>query len=207
MTRTYRTFNYPDQQTGGKTLLTGIRQVSGSTKEALISGWYQAPNNGKTTPFVYKGGIYGNGTFHVINYPSAQHANVVATNWYGPNNGENGHIQVVGNYFTLESPNTAKGALYVGPLNGSGEFRTLLPTSVEPVINVIAHSTMGGLVVGNYDTNLIQGKAFIYDIKSDIYVEITKPGAKSLTAYGIWHNGGHHYTILVDTQILILQQE
>jgi hypothetical protein len=39
------------------------------------------------------------------------------------------------------------------------------------------------------------GKAFIYDIGTEIFLELEKPGALSLTAYGIWHNGGASYTI------------
>jgi hypothetical protein len=54
---------------------------------------------------------------------------------------------------------------------------------------------MGGLVVGNYDTSLEQGKAFIYNIDKDKYYDISWYGIKSITAYGIWHNSGHHYTI------------
>jgi hypothetical protein len=54
---------------------------------------------------------------------------------------------------------------------------------------------MGGLVVGNFDTNLLTGRAFIYDIHNNSWMELMKPGAVSITAYGIWHNGGTHYTI------------
>lgn len=54
---------------------------------------------------------------------------------------------------------------------------------------------MGGLVVGNYDTDLATGKAFIYNIAENSYVEIVKSGAVSVTAYGIWYNGGSTYTI------------
>jgi hypothetical protein len=54
---------------------------------------------------------------------------------------------------------------------------------------------MGGLVVGNFDTNLTTGKAFIYDIANNRYFHLIKADAKSITAYGIWWNGGTSYTI------------
>jgi len=54
---------------------------------------------------------------------------------------------------------------------------------------------MGGLVVGNFDTDLVTGRAFVYDIDANSWVELVKPFAKSITAYGIWYNGGTSYTI------------
>jgi hypothetical protein len=54
---------------------------------------------------------------------------------------------------------------------------------------------MGGLVVGNFDTDLVTGRAFVYDIDANSWVELKKPGAISITAYGIWYNGGTSYTI------------
>jgi subtilase-type serine protease len=50
-------------------------------------------------------------------------------------------------------------------------------------------------VVGNFDTNLATGRAFVYDIDNNSWVELVKPGAVSITAYGIWYNGGTQYTI------------
>lgn len=110
------------------------------------------------------------------------------------------YFHVVGNYTTVESGTRAFGCLYQGSLKGflpdgtitpgSGTWITLLPPSPinEPVINTIAHSTINGLVVGNYDTQLISGKAFIYDIEKNAYYNIIKHGAQSITAYGIWYN-------------------
>ncbi len=65
----------------------------------------------------------------------------------------------------------------------------------ETVLNTIAHSTNGGLVVGNFDTNLKTGRAFVYDINAGSWAELVKPEAVSITAYGIWYNGGTSYTI------------
>src|SRR6185369_6044553 len=65
-----------------------------------------------------------------------------------------------------------------------------------------AHSTMGGLVVGNYTREnshgyLDGGHAFIYDIANDKFLPDVKfPGSKMNSAYGIWSNGGTKYTIV-----------
>ncbi len=193
--RKYYTFNYPSSQEGGKTLLTGIREVKNSKNKYYISGFYTCPNGTCVQSFIYKGRLSGKGSWHVLNYPSSSGVTVTSTNLYGPNNGTKSNIQVVGNYTTEETDTSTIGCLYEGPLDGSGTWTTLIPTSTQPVLNTIAHSTMGNLVVGNYDTQLDEGKAFIYDIETHQYYDIIKPGAVSITAYGIWHNGGSSYTI------------
>lgn len=193
--RSYRTFNYPALVSGGQTLLTGIRGVRGSQDEVYISGFYNFPDGNAVVPFVYKGPLSGEGSWHVFNFPSSFGRTVYLTNLYGPNNGHNTDIQVVGNYKTLETGSTSFGCLYQGDLDGCGKWTTLVPTSSNPVLNTIAHSTMGGLVVGNYSTKQKVSRAFIYDIKTERYHEIIKPGAKDVTAYGIWHDGGSCYTI------------
>jgi len=194
--RTYKTFNYPDQVAGSgdKTLLTGIRRVN-NRHQVYISGFYE-PNQGSTISFIYKGKLNGNGAWYPLGFPSLENQTVTSTSLYGPNNGEIlGNIQVVGNYMTEQTGTAALGCIYQGPLDGTGKWTTLLPTADQPVLNTIAHSTMGHLAVGNYDTQLNEGRAFIYDIKSNIYYDIIKDDAESITAYGIWHNGDSSYTI------------
>lgn len=199
-TITYATFNYPDGATGSSTYLTGIRGVD-SSSNVYISGIYAAPGDSVTEGegLLYTGPITGGGTWQVLNYPSSSGVTVTSTALYGPNNSlTSGNVQIVGNYTTSENGAFDLGLLYQGPTDGSGSWTTLNPQILEPirtVRNTIAHSTMGGLVVGNYDTDLLTGKAFIYNIEEGSYVEIVKSGAVSLTAYGIWHNGGTSYTI------------
>lgn len=195
--RQYHTFNYPSSVPGGKTLLTGIRRTT-NDHIVYISGFYKCPNDTCVEAFVYKGSLLGSGTWNVLNYPSASGRTVTATNLYGPNNGPGNTIQVVGNYTTEETGMSTIGCLYQGPLDGSGTWTTLIPpanSQQSSVINTIAHSTHGGLVVGNYDTQLDEGNAFIYDIANQVYYDIIKPNAKSITAYGIWNNGNNIYTI------------
>jgi hypothetical protein len=116
-------------------------------------------------------------------------------------------VRIVGSYTKCEDSqnNTGirnHGLLYEGPPDGSGSWQTIdfplpSPSPGEQVINTIAHSNMGGLVVGNFDTNLhpALGRAFVYDIDANSWVELKKPFAASITAYGIWYNGGTSYTI------------
>ncbi len=193
--RKYFIFNFPSTEPGGQTLLTGIREVDHKQNQVFISGFYNAPDGVTVIPFVYKGSLAGEGTWNILNYPSSPGTTVNLTNLYGPNNGPKSTIQVVGNYTTVETGSKKIGCLYEGPLNGSGKWTSLIPTSKKPVLDTIAHSTMGGLVVGNYNTQEKISQAFIYEIKTGKYYRIIKPKAKDITAYGIWHNGGHSYTI------------
>lgn len=196
---TYATMNYPDGATGSSTYLTGIRGVDNSSN-VYISGIYAAPGESVTqgTGLFYTGPITGEGSWQVLSYPSSAGVTVTSTGLYGPNNGVGGNVQIVGNYTTSENGAFDLGLLYQGPSDGTGTWTTLNPQSLETIRTVkdtIAHSTMGGLVVGNYDTDLATGKAFIYNIEDDSYFELKKSGAVSTTAYGIWHNGGTNYTI------------
>lgn len=199
----YQTFNYSGAQPGSKTFLTGIRGVHHSN-QVYISGVYILPNSTLPSGLIYKGGLCSRrsravapeGTWHVLNYPSALGRTVTGTSLYGPNNGTTRNtIQAVGNYTTQETGQIPLGCLYQGPLDGSGTWITLIPSSSEPVINTIVHSTMGNLAVGNYDTMLITGKAFIYDIDTQEFSDLTYEDAVSMTVYGIWHNSGRSYTI------------
>jgi hypothetical protein len=213
--RIYLKFNYPGAVFGSKTLLTGIRGTGNGNivnDTLYISGFYTSPD-GAITSFLYKGDLTGRdgscndinsrNNWHVLGYPSAPGRSVIATSLYGPAILKHGNVRVVGNYTTEESNGSAFGCMYEGPLDGSGIWTTLVPQfGTDPTLNVIAHSTHGDLVVGNYDTELYQGKAFIYDIRTGTYYDISKPkqcpskvGIKSITAYGVWHNDGANYTI------------
>jgi len=196
----YSTLNYASAVSGSSTYLTGIRGVTDS-EHVYISGIYTPPGdtvNSGAQGLLYTGPILGGGTWQVLNYPSSSGLTVTSTALYGPNNGTStGNIQIVGSYTTSQTGGNDLGLLYQGPTDGSGTWATLNPQSLEerPVINTIAHSTMGGLVVGNYDTDLESGKAFIYNIATNTYFELSKPNAVSITAYGIWYNGNTIYTI------------
>lgn len=189
--RVYLTFNYPGQQDGDQTALTGIRNEE---KELYISGFYHA-NNETALGFVYKGelGQYWDKTrWHTLNVPTIPGRTVKGTNLYGPDILKCNKIRVVGSYNTEES-STMYGCLYEGDLNGNGVWSTIMP---ENSLNTVVHSTMKGLAVGNYMLNGAEGAhSFVYDIKNHKYYEISREGATSISAYGIWYNGCNSYTI------------
>ena len=208
--RIYKTLNfaYPGNIPNGKTLLTGIRPDKHSNNKFYITGFYNSPLGGPVLSYIYRGKLNDFGksyqnTWNLLSYPSSDGKNVSATNLYGPNSGPSKKIiRAVGNYTLEGAEKTPYGCLYEGPLTPTdenpGQWRTLIPNiegGDKTVLNVIAHSTIGDFVVGNYDTLLIQGKAFLYSISKDQYWEIIQDNAKSMTAYGIWQNSKNSYTI------------
>ena len=111
-----------------------------------------------------------------------------------------GQVQAVGSYKTDATGGLDLGCFYQGDLDGNGTWIRLDPSELvaddDQVLNVIAHSVHGGIVVGNFDTKIYSGRAFIYNIATGKFLEIVYSDATSVTAYGIWHNGGTSYTIV-----------
>jgi len=203
----YSPFNYP-QANGGSYGPTGIRSAGGQSVFVTGSVHPALPSPTPTcTPashgILYTGPLSGDGSWTVLDYPSSSNITVTGTVLYGPDGLPAGNVRIVGSYTKCEDSqnNTGvrnHGLLYEGPTDGSGTWQTidyggpLLPG--EHVINTIVHSTMGGLAVGNFDTDLLTGRAFVYDIAANSWKELIKPSV-SITAYGIWYNGGTSYTI------------
>jgi len=75
-------------------------------------------------------------------------------------------------------------------------YRSLIPAPLWG--ETIAHSTMGDLVVGDYDLqgNPNSANAFIYSISSQKFTLLNIGGSMSndTTAYGIWQNGASNST-------------
>jgi hypothetical protein len=127
---------------------------------------------------------------------------VTASTYYGPDTsvfnpsiGE-GNVRLVGSYQYSESDVRNHGMLYQGPPTGGGTWTQIdVPSSAvggKIVANTIAHSTMGDLVVGNYDLQgqPASGNAFIYDIARKTWTIFNFGSTDNLTtAYGIWQNG------------------
>ncbi len=106
--------------------------------------------------------------------------------------------------------------IYLGPLNGTGGSWTSINVPANGahttghvracprhrprcfVMDTIAHSTMGNLVVGNYDLNppvpgrVASGNAFIYNMTRRQWTLLRLGGSLSdlTTLYGIWQDGG-----------------
>lgn len=194
----YRTLNYKDGAAGSSTGLTGIRAVANSS-DVYITGNYFA--NGFSTGTLYVGPISGGGTYYNYVYPSSPVATTSGTNVYSADNGVGGNVELVGTYTIEATGARAYGFLYDGPIpaGGPSAWRTIdFPQSqvAGPVLNTYPHSIMGGLVVGNYNTPISGGNAFVYDVASKQYSTLVKPGSRFTSAYGVWWNGGASYTIV-----------
>lgn len=175
----YCKLNYPEQQPGDSTLLTGIRGKYLRHKEVVICGFFESTDY--VTSFIYR-----NDKWYNLNFP-----NMTVTNLYGPDIIDKHTIRVVGNYnVSNNSPTIA--CIYEGKYCGQGKWTSL---NVPDSTNSIAHSTMGDLVVGNYETVNNTSGAFIYNIKTQTYTKIIKEHTQSISAYGIWQNSANKYTI------------
>jgi hypothetical protein len=192
--QSYSPFSYPDAA-GGSTFLTGVRGVSGGpSAQVYISGVYTPFGSADTQGLMYQGSITSNtGSWYTLNYPGDSGETITSTALYGPNN-LGGGVRVVGSYKTSAGPADI-GVMYEGPVSGIGGTWTKL--QVPGSINTIAHSNYGNLVVGNYDTQFDEGRAFVYDITSGTFSDLTFSGITptSWTAYGIWQNLNDSYTI------------
>ena len=171
----YQTLNFG---TNG-TFLTGIRGDN-------VVGNYTLPASGQT------GGLYYNigtqlwspmpvATANGANYPGA-----IGSSPYGPHFGNpDGVLRVVGSYKTEASNPFDLSYLYDGAALPGQQITGLAFPGADTEFT-IAHSVFGNHVVGNYDTRLATGNAFIYDINAGTYTTNNIPGAISTTAYGIY---------------------
>jgi uncharacterized protein with beta-barrel porin domain len=167
------------------TFLTGIRGN-------MITGQNVIPGTGGDTGgLLYSTATQSFTPFPVatpsgVNYPGA-----IASTPYGPSFGSaDGILRAVGSYMTTASSPYDIGYLYDGAAGTAGSLIALAFPGApgNPTLFTIGHSTFGNQVVGNYDTQLDTGHAFLYDIPSGTFTNIDKPGAVSTTAYGVWGN-------------------
>jgi len=190
--------------------VTGVRGASG--KKVVLVGSYKPENSSVLIGQWWVGDLTtGVGKAVQVN-PTFSGQTVTASLYYGPNTAAfnpalgKDNIRVVGTYKYSESAVDGQhGVIYQGPANGVGGTWTQMnvPSSIAggTVLNTIPHSTMGNLVVGNYDLvgqPVGSGNAFIYDISTGQYqvFDSSWGGVTELTsAYGIWQNGGPKSTL------------
>lgn len=117
-----------------------------------------------------------------------------STSPYGPDP-VTGGLHVVGSYKLAGS--SLDHGFYYDSTKPPGSAFVLLDYPSTPqstTLNTIPHSIYGNNVVGNYDTSLKTGNAFLYNIETQTYRNINKPNDSrfnptfSTTAYGIWEN-------------------
>ncbi|WP_027486822.1 hypothetical protein [Allorhizobium undicola] len=186
------------RQDGGEghpVVLTGTRPVEGAEPQALL---YRGP----LSPTDSSGSA--------VLTPAFPGQTVTTSTFYGPDTplfnpriGQ-GNVRAVGSYKYAEAPQPKAdhGMMYEGPLDGTGIWTNLdVPQDVAggTVSSTIPHSTMGDLVVGNFDLADKPGSAaaFIYHIAGKSFFKLSL--GPLTTAYGIWQNGGDEsasYTIV-----------
>ena len=203
-------------------IVTGVRGLANGN--VILTGSQLTQGSSDTLPFLYQGPLtsaaadakvsaleppfpgFATGTFYGPDTP-----------YYNPDTIPAGQVRAVGSYQApSSSSNTLNhGMIYLGPVNGAGGSWTTIDVPSDGsntvnhvracpvtrpgcfVLNTIAHSTMGNLVVGNYDLNpvpgeAISGNAFIYNMSTHQWTLLQLGGSLSsgTTLYGIWQNGG-----------------
>ena len=209
--------------------VTGVRGSGGS---GVVLTGSTTSSSGSQSAFLFRGRLAraAGAAVSVLRPPFRQ---VTSSTFYGPNTHlfnpraiPRGDIRAVGSYVSSAAPRGVhdQGMIYLGPLSGrGGSWRSIdvpafgrhvtghvraCPRSRPRcfVMDTIAHSTMGDLVVGNYDLKpsvhggLVSGNAFIYNITKRQWTLIQMHGSLSTktSLYGIWQDGGPgspHYTL------------
>lgn len=175
---TYETLQFE----GAGTFFTGIH-------DNLITGNAIIPGTTYTGGLLYDMSSNTWSAFPVATANGSNYPGAIVSSPYGPGFGSQyGILRAVGSYQTTDSAPYDLGYLYDAAAAPGQQLTTLHYPSDggAATLFTIAHSTFGNEVVGNYDTQLDTGNAFIYDIRTGTYTTNNKPGAVSTTAYGIW---------------------
>ncbi|MES2789477.1 MAG: right-handed parallel beta-helix repeat-containing protein [Planctomycetota bacterium] len=207
--------NSDNNEIGNSNPLTGITYNNTAEVDVPVSAWqgirggdsadeYFIVGTSGSNGLLYEGGIDGTGTSYLVNYPNAFNTSV-----YGVDNLGNGVVRLVGVYKNADFESAAvkvNGFMFEGTVAELSDPTKYTTINYPGAAYNYLHSTMNGLIVGNYDNPvdhgtgglpLGPGHAFIYRVADDsILTDITYPGALSNTAYGIWHNGETSYTIV-----------
>ncbi|MVA57666.1 hypothetical protein [Agrobacterium vitis] len=191
--------------------VTGVRQDTGTDHPVVLTGNYQPTQGAQPQALLYRGPLVPtDSSGYAYLTPVFKSQTVTTSTFYGPNTPlfnsgiGKGNARAVGSYKYAEAsdPTADHGMMYEGAFDGSGKWTALdIPKDVAGgiVFYTIAHSTMGDLVVGNFDLTEPHGSAaaFIYDIRTQSFSKLSL--GPLTTAYGIWQNGGdgsNAYTIV-----------
>ncbi len=202
--------------TGGVNEGTGLHPVIPFLVQAPLTGPIAGAVSTFTPPFAgYKEGVFYGPDTHAFN----------------PSSIPSGEVRAVGSYETSSTAGVLnQGMVYLGPVSGSGGTWSTIDVPADGnnvvghtkacrvsgstcfVMDTIPHSTMGDLVVGDYDLNLggahraVSANAFIYNIKTHRWTLLKLGGSTSngTTLYGVWQNGGErssNYTVAGGTSV------
>jgi len=188
--------------------VTGIRSENANNTQVVMTG--TCPS-GRTQAMLYRGPMnpQDSSGCHCLTPIFSNDEILVSSIFYGPNTAffdpkiKPGHVRAVGTYNYTDDPSTQNfGMLYEGPLDGPNQqqywTRIDIPDGVAggKVDNTIPHSTMGDLIVGNYERvgqprGLFgaficrMGPTFAY---RQLRLKLDGRLIELVTAYGIWQN-------------------
>lgn len=187
--------------------VTGIRSENENNSQVLMTGSCPITNTLNTIAMLYRGPMNPTNSSgcNCIDLTPKVGKPVFSSMFYGPdthlsnpNKIDEGNVRAVGTYKYQGDPlgNVDHGVLYNnGPLDGSGDNWIKIDMDGDEahgtVLNTLPHSTMGDLIVGNYD---LQGdtpgkfNAFIYHTPTGKYRKLRLEPYPFVTAYGIWQN-------------------
>jgi hypothetical protein len=203
-------------------IVTGVRGTTNGN--VVLTGSAATGNGTQTAPFLYRG-VLTSAAGAAVSVLRPSFRGVTSATFYGPDTHSfnptaipGGQVRAVGSYQSSSAPAGVlnQGMIYLGPVSGPGGSWTSIDVPADGahtvghvracprarvhcfVMDTIAHSTMGDLVVGNYDLNpsvrggLVSGNAFIYNMARHQWTLLRLGGSLSneTTLYGIWQNGG-----------------
>ncbi len=175
---------------------TGIRGT-GTPGQFFITG------NSYQDGLLFEGSIDGVGTTYIVNYTDGSGDQFI-TNVYGPDPLNATTLRLVGTFKNATTGSDDVGSfVFEGTTADFANPANYTSIVIPDTTSIYAHSTAGGLVVGNYYSTVTQGgddygvgRGFIYDIAQHQEItDVVFPGAISTSVYAIWYNGGTSYTI------------
>jgi hypothetical protein len=201
---------------------TGVRGSAGG--QVVLTGIVFPSSGSATRAFLYQGHL-STASGKAVSILTPSFPAVTSASFYGPDTHAfnpatipAGQVRAVGNYQSSSGPAgvVSQGMIYLGPVSGSGGAWTSINVPADGsstndgrracprsrpgclVMDTIPHSTMGNLVVGNYDLKpgvpggLISANAFIYNMTTRRWTLLALHGSQSTqsTFYGIWQDGG-----------------
>jgi hypothetical protein len=207
-------------QTGD--IVTGVRGTTNGN--VILTGSAATGSGTHTNPFLYRGRLTSAAAGAAVSELTPSFPGVTSATFYGPDTHffnatiPSGQVRAVGSYQSSSAPAGVinQGMIYLGPVSGSGGSWTSIAVPADGadtvghvracpkvhlkcfVMDTIPHSTMGDLVVGDYDLNpsapggVISANAFIYNMSGHRWTLLDLGGSRSsqTTLYGIWQDGG-----------------
>ncbi len=204
-------------------VVTGVRGTTNGN--VILTGGAATGNSTQNVPFLYQGALTSAAAGAAVSVRTPSFPGVTSATFYGPDTHSfnpttipSGQVRAVGSYVSSSAPAGVlnQGMIYLGPVRGSGGSWTSIDVPAGGahtvghvracprararcfVMDTIAHSTMGNLVVGDYDLSpsvpggVISANAFIYNMSRHQWTLLDLGGSLSsqTTLYGIWQDGG-----------------